>query len=209
MKLPPQVTAKESAAPRRADLAKRLSVEMIGTLTACDARGRAYTLFRLRVADGRSVWEVQRRFRQFQRLAAQLAGHAELEGSCARPPALPAALCAGRWGVGRSVDPQLVATRAVGLQAFLEEALSALAPGAAPLDAFLRDGAVDGERARCSTAGTKDARPTAVEAGSCALERSSRGRGSVVQAKRFDPPALVRAGDMEWTVMWEEPLAVV
>ena len=198
-----------------AEAAAVREVEVIGTRTACDARGRAYTLFRLRVEDGRAVWEVQRRFRQFKELAARLVRRVETQAASK----LPSSMYAAPWSLGSSVDPQLVAQRAIGLQAFLREALLTLPPGDALLNAFLRDEGEAAER-QPSQGGRRGVAGGLAGSGQreapLSADSGDKGRGGergdnrtrAVLPRRFDPPALVRAVDMEWRVMWEEPLAV-
>ena len=155
------------------------SIEVIGTLTAEDGRGTAYTLYRIQVTVGTKLWRVEKRFSQFKQLSDQL----RLRGGATLPP-FPASLSTAPWTGGGNMNPDFIAKRAFGLQAYVRELVRVL-PMDDPLlygpHGFLREGAT-GE----------------VEIG---VADSIR-----VTERRLDPPNLVRPDEMEWAVLWEEPL---
>ena len=113
-------------------------IEVTGTITATDARGYHYTLYRVHVTAGSNKWTVERRFSDFKRLAEQLRLRAADQGARASPhPALPSSLMSAPWTSGGNMNPDFVVRRAKGLQSFLRALVHALPLSDSLISAFL------------------------------------------------------------------------
>lgn len=152
-------------------------VEVIGTLTAEDERGGAFTLYRVQVRLDHSVWTVERRFSQIKRLSEQL----KMRANGAELPQLPAGLLHAPWMGGGNMNYAFIAKRAHGMQAYLRDLLGALPPDDPLLTSFISSGAV----------GVRDL---------------SRSLSKCEPEKRLEPAYFVPPDEMLWSLLWEEAL---